>query len=131
MSRFRHTKTAQIAAFFLTLLVLVAFALSSLVPVGFMPEFGDDGSYELVICSGMGTKTITVQGDSPKADTDHAEKPSVCAYQTFAAAQSVDPVPAVYLPAPVIALGQSFFPSDIAPSQTAYNSLTARGPPAV
>lgn len=119
------------AASLVTMLVLAAFVLSALIPAGFMPEFSKEGgSYELVICSGMGTKTITVQSE-PVDGHKAGSKFSVCDYKSFASTQSVEPTPPVYLPAPVIELGQASFPPEQVLSQILFAGLSARGPPAV
>lgn len=127
----KRTFCRRLAASFVMMLVLAAFVLSSLIPAGFMPEFAEEGgSYEIVICSGMGMKTVTVQGEAP--DNSHEkEKPAVCDYKTFAAAQSVEPAAPAYLPAPVIELGMALFAQEQILSQTLFTPLSARGPPTV
>lgn len=130
MLAFKKTALARFTTSFVTMLVLAGFVVSSLVPLGFMPEFSPEGgSYELVICSGMGTKVITVQDDNSEP---HKEKTSfACEYKSFVSTQSVEPVPLAYLPAPVIELGQASFVQEQVSSQTLHSPLSARGPPTV
>jgi hypothetical protein len=71
--------------------ILSAFFLNALIPSGFMPVFKDDGTTQIVICSGMGEQTISV----PTDDTDHNNqnndkaKDNLCAYQSLASAKTL------------------------------------------
>lgn len=63
-----------------TLVVLAVF-LRAMIPVGYMPGDRDDGTFTMVICSGFGTQTITVDAQGqPVNDTDHPQSGEHCPF---------------------------------------------------
>lgn len=66
--------------------VLLNVLILSLMPAGFMPEFNADGKVAIVICSGLGEKTIYVDADAapdhPHDNPSHDDQsaPNTCAY---------------------------------------------------
>lgn len=58
---------------------LVAVCLRVLIPIGYMPVFGQDGAPTMVICSSNGAKVVTASPGAPDASTpsedgDHKTK---------------------------------------------------------
>jgi hypothetical protein len=69
-------------------LLLVAFALRAIIPIGYMPDFSAaaKGVFKVVICSQMGTKTISLDANGkpiPGQQGDHHDQP--CAFTGMAA----------------------------------------------
>jgi hypothetical protein len=60
--------TARRAISHLLLLLLLA---RSLVPVGYMPAFGADGKVQIVICTGHGPATVSVDASKTPMGTQH------------------------------------------------------------
>lgn len=56
-------------------LTVLLFALQAGLPIGFMPdpEALKSGHYEIVICTGLGLKTITVDAQGQPIDSDDAD----------------------------------------------------------
>ncbi len=79
------------------MMMVAAFALKAIIPAGFMPE-NKNGFMEMVICSGMGEKTILVpNSETPSSEHDNdTTAKEVCAYQVLASGK-------VLVPAPVLA----------------------------
>lgn len=63
-----------ISVSFLTLALLGVF-IRALIPVGFMPDFGQQAGTALVICSGLETKTIYVDDKGQPAPAHKVETP--------------------------------------------------------
>lgn len=110
-------------------LLLLAFALKALIPAGFMPGQGEGGMTALVICSGMGEKTIFVPADSAPSPAKESASSDPCAYHLAALQKNIISAPPI-LPLP------SLQNSDIAPAAPAANLSTPvilaaapRGPP--
>lgn len=125
----KHNMTGK-ASSLMMLLVAFALLLKSAIPAGFMPSFDKDGFTQIVICSGMGQKTITVPSDdAPSTDHQDDTAAKVCAYQILASGKTILPPPVAVVPAPivtraVIAIAEDF---DAAPALSL--SFEARGPP--
>ena len=115
-------------------LMLLAMILAALVPTGFMPSFGNGGKVAIVICSGMGSKTIMVDAadyapaaDHQQDDTDQSACPYFLAQVPVTTDHGVLPAPA---PWPVTSV--SFLPAHDAPREfLTLPAPPARGPPAV
>ena len=107
--------------------MMAALLVLALVPMGFMPSFGAGGKVAIVICSGIGEKTVLVDADEAPGDHDAS---SSCPYFL---AQSPVPMDAALpvLAAPVYEQAVFVIASDIAPSDIRILSPPARGPPAV
>ena len=110
-------------------LLLLAFALRALVPVGYMPDFAAaaKGEYKVVICSAAGSKTISLDADGLPASQqpgDHApagHDDQPCAFTGIVA--MADPeFPGLKISAPVTAL------EIIAPRRTAELPPARAGP---
>ncbi|HPG89666.1 MAG TPA: hypothetical protein PLD46_08425 [Hyphomicrobium sp.] len=71
---------------FLARLLLLAFCLRALVPVGYMPDLRATaaGHFKVVVCSASGTKSITLDKDGipvPDRGAPHRDEP--CAFSTL------------------------------------------------
>lgn len=69
--------------------LLGVFALRALVPVGYMPDFGSlaEGTLEVVICTGVGSKTIVLDDAGKPVPSKHTGKVDhPCAFTGMAAA---------------------------------------------
>jgi hypothetical protein len=111
-------------------LVIFAMFLKSAIPAGFMPTFDKEGFTQIVICSGMGQKTITVPSDNAPA-TDHQDNASakVCAYQMLASGKIILPPPVAILPAPIVTRAFSVIMEDVHAAFSTTLPFEARGPP--
>ena len=114
----------------MALLIILAVLLKSAIPAGFMPAFDKEGFTQIVICSGMGQKIITVPSDDAPS-TDHQEDASgkVCAYQMLASGKTILPPPVAILPAPIITRAVSFIMEDVHAAFSTTLPFVARGPP--
>jgi hypothetical protein len=122
----RQSKYLSAAIFALMILaVLVKAAL----PAGFMPST-EGGFTKLVICSGVGEKTILVPDDSGVEQNHDDSSNDICSYQILTSQKSITPT--VIEPAPPMTLDKVAYNSSPALhiSSTSYLSFTARGPPA-
>lgn len=72
--------------------VILCLLIKAVLPAGFMPAQSKDGWIELVICSGMGERTISVPLEG--SDKTDPQKPSQtpCAFQFVATGKSITPV---------------------------------------
>jgi hypothetical protein len=125
----KHNK--GIAAFAVMAFVVLGVFVKSVLPAGFMPTVNADGFTEIVICSGMGEKTITVPSDE-NTDSPHEEDrqaSEVCAYQILASGKILLNAPAFALAAPAMTTLPSAFASDRIVFAASNRSFTARGPP--
>jgi hypothetical protein len=97
----------------------------AVVPAGFMPN---DGMTAMVICSGMGEKTVMLPADQD-SPADHDGKVEACAYH-LAALQKIIPV---VLPALPVASNPQIPHSVVLVSRTAQQppirDISSRGPP--
>ncbi len=126
----KNIKHAQIICAF----VVLAFLLQSFIPTGFMPGTTRDGKVAVVICSGMGEKTVYVDPGSIPGDreSDHPQHLSVkvCPYfstiswSTIDSGQANIAIPVNVVVTPVFALQVSFA------SDFHYSGHSPRGPPA-
>lgn len=123
------------------LTALLAVLVKSLFPAGFMPAYNDAGFTELVICSGMGEKTIRIPafGDSGEPGTatdpsDHggdktADGHPPCPFSLVASAKLLLPaVPAIVALPAFLRVPTDVFPI-IRPKTSPLLAFTARGPP--
>ncbi len=112
------------------MMIVLAFALKSVLPAGFMPVINKDGFTQIVICSGMGEKTITVPADeNPSSDHKEDQASKICAYQVLASGKILLSPPAFTLPAPVVSRSPIKLFNDQSPHTTTILSFAARGPP--
>ncbi len=122
-------KTRAATAMILLMLLALSFVVRAVVPAGFMPA--QNGTYELVVCSGMGVKTVLMNADgTPAENSGHKEKQSdICAYQILASQQNV-PTPVLNIvPADTAVLKISFTAPKTNISSYITSSQPARGPP--
>lgn len=113
------------------MMITLAFALKAILPVGFMPVVNKDGFTQIVICSGIEEKTITVPSDKGPASGHHEDGKAdkVCAYQVLSSGK-------IILFPPILAIDTPVMPHAVVeiskenplPSNTNF-SFTARGPP--
>lgn len=119
-----------IASSGILVLVLLAFALKGLLPAGFMPSVSQDGFMEMVICSGMGEKTVLVPANGGPDAPDHKESTdTVCAYQMVSAQKLISAPPAFLLPLPVFAPAPNTARAETGILSSIRISFAARGPP--
>lgn len=127
----KTSRNNEITALVVMSFMILALAFKAILPAGFMPVIGKDGVTEIVICSGMGEKTITVpsNGNPESGHQDQEKTDQVCAFQVLASGKSLLNAPAFTLAAPVVS---SVSADDIA-GETFLSSInlsfTARGPP--
>lgn len=113
-------------------IVVTAVLVRALIPVGYMPGQDTAGAYTIVICSGFGTKTITVDQDGvPVQHGDENNTPSTnaehCPFAPVLAGGAVPMVDSVvtlsFTPLPA-------FPwTDRIGDRFALAKATSRGPP--
>jgi hypothetical protein len=114
-------------------LMILGVLLQALIPAGFMPSFAKDGKVALVICSGLGEKTVFVDADdysAPDHQSDNDDN-SACPYflaQTPAQLSSPVIVADAMLPVADLVV---FNTSDTLIDQPYLPAPPARGPPAV
>ncbi|MEQ1669948.1 MAG: DUF2946 family protein [Hyphomicrobium sp.] len=71
----------------LSRLLIVAFALRALIPVGYMPDFASaaNGSFKVVICTAAGTQTVYLNLDgSPPTPQHTSNDGDQCAFSGIA-----------------------------------------------
>ncbi|MFA5593395.1 MAG: DUF2946 family protein [Micavibrio sp.] len=129
MAFFHTRKSSGLPSSLTVILLVLAFTLQSLIPAGFMPGTGG-GFTKLVICSGMGEKTVFIPTDEGNpAEQDGAG--SACAYQ-FAAAHKLlaaPPLASLSVP-PLERTGKITSHASFTAFQTVH-AFAARGPPAI
>lgn len=126
----RAYKGRNTASLLMLFFVALAFAVKALLPAGFMPVVNKDGFTQIVICSGMGEKTITVPSDeAPSQEHQETSSDKVCAYQVLASAKPLLSPPNFVLPAPPILRDDFVSLDDTAPTTFTILSFDARGPP--
>ncbi len=108
--------------------IMVALVVKSLIPVGFMPALGQNGMVDIVICSGMGEKTISVASDFGDAPP-HSKTENQCPFniltsaKLFFSAPAILIIPMAFITAPIVGAYQTFV------SSFKISALFARGPP--
>lgn len=110
------------------MLMVAAFLLKALIPAGFMPG-AEGGMAKLVICSGLGEKTIYVPADGQPSSDHKKSSGEHCAYQVLASLKNFVTPPQILLPLP-----QNVFIANETATQQVITSridtpFTARGPP--
>lgn len=83
------------------LLLMVAMLVRAFMPAGLMPVFGDAGSVQMVICSGISEKTLTVDGAGEDGRPIALQAFDICGFSVniggvAPAAQPLLPVPDVF-----------------------------------
>ncbi len=121
------------AASLLLMLLLAAFAARALMPAGFMPSIAADGSYELVICSGMGEKTIRVSADGTPLQDQGAPQSGdgACAFQLTSLQKIIPLIAYILLPLPEMDEYFAMEHASALSSGVAISPYPARGPPSV
>ncbi len=80
------------------MVLLLAFLVKAIIPAGFMPGATSDGYTTMVICSGMGEKTVLVPNDQNAPDeqsADHGQN-DLCAYQAASSQKILIDIPPVF-----------------------------------
>lgn len=112
--------------------MMLAFTLKAVLPAGFMPGH-KDGLMALVICSGMGEKTIFVPAEenapAPQDHRDGKAEKSVCAYQAVVSGKTLIPTPVVAFATPIAVLSHEIEADEQRPLSSLSRSFEARGPP--
>ncbi|AGH98002.1 DUF2946 family protein [Micavibrio aeruginosavorus] len=110
-----------------TLVVLAIFA-RAMIPVGYMPGDRDDGTFTMVICSGFGTQTITVDAHGqPINDEDHNQAGEHCPFAPVLAGDVPPPITFVAAQAPYSIFVD--FWSDHIRDRNAIARASSRAPP--
>lgn len=114
-------------------LLLLAIVSRALIPIGYMPDFQSaDGVFKVVICSGMGAKSVSLDADGnplPNQQSSHDEQP--CAFAGIAAV-ALPALDAIPLSAPMFQT--SILTPRVAvhlPPSRAGPTLGSRGPPQI
>ncbi len=109
-------------------LMILAVMVKVAIPAGFMPS-NEGGLTKLVICSGMGEKTIFVADDDSGAQEHEDSTSELCSYQIFSAQKTI-PTPAFDL-ARVFVFQSSAYAALTSPQikTSPLLSFAARGPP--
>lgn len=108
-------------------LVAVALLVLTLIPAGFMPAFDADGKVAIVICSGMGEKTVLVDSDEAPG-RDHSAQ--ACPYFLAQSPVAIDAGAPVLTP-PSYELVAFIPPAAPQPEDLLILVPPARGPPPV
>lgn len=113
------------------LVMALSFAVKAAIPAGFMPD-SKGGFTKLVICSGMGEKTVYVPADeNPASGEKHASSADHCPYQTLTTAKII-PAPSIPLTiGSVIVAAEQVSADQIFLPALPLHSLAARGPPSL
>lgn len=116
----------------ITIALLAALACKALIPAGFMPA-GKAGLIKLVVCSGMGEKTILVPADTAPSSENHGREAAkdLCPYQILSSGKSIIPV-VHFLAVPELHVVNIVFTRpDPFLSSSEKHAHAARGPPFV
>jgi hypothetical protein len=122
----QFSKTKNLQTMGVLTLILAGLFLKTIIPAGFMPGF-QNGFMTLVICSGMGEKTIQVPVEN-SGEEEHSAKPDHCAYQIFASYKFID-VPVAVMHQTAVVTFRHLWIDESAVHRFTRISLTARGPP--
>lgn len=115
-------------AFTITL-TLLAIAIKALIPAGFMPTVTAGGMTEIVICSGLGEKTISIPADGDTSNQHDKSQDPPCAYHLAALNKIlISAAPSLPVPLPVFGAKQVLHTSHSLHS-TRTDAFSARGPP--
>ncbi len=109
-------------------LMFIGFALKAVLPVGFMPDT-KGGMVAMVVCSGMGEKTIYVPDDGNKNHAPQHEQKDYCPYQVLTQAKGlIDHAPQI-LPAVHHFINAPALPSQVMVRTAWHSDFSARAPP--
>lgn len=108
--------------------MVAALLVMALIPAGFMPSFGADGKVAIVICSGMGEKTVFVDADDAPAGTH--QDTEACPYFLAQSPTTMD-APVLFIDTPIYHIVSTFSHDDAFVGGVRILSPPARGPPAV
>lgn len=112
--------------------MLLAVLVKSVFPAGFMPTVDKNGFTEIVICSGMGERTISVPNEN--APTDHHEDKTssgICSFATLASAIDLPVVTFATVLADTGNISTPKLTTELAPDVHFDQPYPPRGPPAV
>ncbi len=132
---FRQLRSRARRAF--SCVALVLFALQLTIPAGFMPDVGalKSGQYEVVICTGSGFKTITVDESGRQVDpgqSDDSQSPGQFSCPFFKVAAQAAALPTMpVLNAPVVHVENVVVRDRIVTVRRAGPTLGSRAPPLV
>jgi hypothetical protein len=117
---------------FVLMMMVTAIVFKAIVPAGFMPE-SRSGLLEIVICSGIGEKTVFVPNShEPSAeypDDNHVK--DICAYQVLASGKILLPLILTFLPISNVEQVLHAILADKNLFSGLQSSFEARGPPFV
>ena len=106
-----------------------AFMAKAAIPAGFMPGTDKNGMTALVICSGMGEKTVMVPADAPAPVQNDQTGP--CDYFLSAAHKIIDvDIPLIPMADNPLLIAETVF-KDTVLVAASISSISARGPPAL
>ncbi|PZQ48225.1 MAG: hypothetical protein DI551_01685 [Micavibrio aeruginosavorus] len=129
--KIKISRKKDFAAFAVMTFMLFAVLIKAALPAGFMPTVAKDGFTEIVICSGMGEKTISVpSGDNPEpSHQDNQQTGKVCAFQVLVSGKILLDGPTFTLVAPPSSAVSVDFTNDRTFRSAAVLSFAPRGPP--
>ncbi|WP_435641747.1 DUF2946 family protein [Micavibrio aeruginosavorus] len=110
-----------------TLVVLAVF-VRAMVPVGYMPGDRDDGTFTMVICSGFGTQTITVDEHGQPITGEQQQSGEHCPFAPVLASDVPEPVTLAAINAPYSVFVEIW--SDHIRDRHAVARASSRAPPA-
>lgn len=116
---------ARPASFVMMMLMLLAFSLKAFLTAGFMPEV-KDGVMQIVICSGIDQKVISVPTDEADHTTSSAEH---CPYQVLTSAKLLSVPPVLFFHEMRVVSVSDVLSEQSLPVYIYAHSIEARGPP--
>jgi hypothetical protein len=109
-------------------LMFIGFALKAVLPAGFMPD-AKSGVVAMVVCSGMGEKTIYVPDDGNKDHAPKHEQKDYCPYQVLTQAKGfIDHAPQA-LPVTFHYINAAVVLSQVMVRTSWHTGFSARAPP--
>ncbi len=125
---FKASRRNKVMTSGLLLLMLLAYAVKAFIPAGFMPGTDANGFTKMVICSGMGEKTVFVPNEEPSGQHDrHSDK--ICDYQVLTGQKILTGHAPVLTPPPVVFVQARADAGQHAFSAVFSSIVFARGPP--
>lgn len=129
MNIYGFKQQKRIISILIMVMMVTALAFKAIIPAGFMPE-SKGGFMELVICSGMGEKTIIVPSEDPQSPSHQNKKADkACAFQALTSGKALVPAPIALLPVPDVTQVPAVISNNSVAPSFYQLSFEARGPP--
>ena len=132
MYTFSQASLRRPGSSFIIMMMVMAFVMKAIIPSGFMPE-SKNGFMEMVICSGMGEKTVLVPNSETPLSEHHngTTAKEICAYQLLSSGKMILPLPIAALPEFQSSKILGYIADDSFIFSAKSLSFEARGPPSV